>query len=246
MGGGDGEAGAGGEPERFEPEALAELPPEVSAARLPAGRHGLPRSVVARNQRLRILGAMVALLPRHGYSEVTIGRLVDEAGVSRTAFYAQFDDKEECFLATYDLAAGWLYERVQQAVMAVDGWPEKVGVGAARTLHLLAANPSLARLFAIEVLQAGARARQRHQVCLAQLAELMRNGRPEIAMPAELEEMLLGGAGLMVAHYVDAGRAKQLPEVTPDLVHYLLVPYLEPNEARRLAADAVSVPRYTF
>ncbi len=230
--------GAGAEPERFSPEALADLPPALAASRLPPGRHGLPRSLVARNQRLRIVGAMVRLLPRHGYPGVTIGGLVEEAGVSRSAFYAQFGSKPECFLAAYDVGAGWLYERVEEAVAAVEDWPVKVRVGADTLLRLLAANPALARLFTIEVLQAGKEARQRHQACMAHLAALMRGGRPGRALPGELEEMLLGGAGLMVARYVDAGNADRLHEATPELVHYLLVPYLESEEARRIAADA--------
>jgi AcrR family transcriptional regulator len=143
------------EPARFDPGGLAELPDELALGRLPPGRHGLPRSFVVRNQRLRVIAAMLRLLPPRGYSQTTIGDVTREAGVSRSAFYAQFASKEECFLATYDLAGEWLCEHVERAVGAGDEWPLRVRAGVAEALRLLAANPSLAHLVAVDALAAG-------------------------------------------------------------------------------------------
>ena len=230
---------ADAEPERFEPDALAELPLEAALSRLPPGRHGLPRSFVASNQRLRIVSAMLRVLPRHGYPAITIGHLTEEAGVSRSAFYGQFKGKEDCFLATYDLAAGWLCERVERAAAGEDEWPVRVRAGVSEALRLLAANPALARLIAVEALQAGLVARRRRQACLARLAEALRASGPRLAkFPADFEELLMGGALSLVALYVDTGRAEQLADATAELVHYLLTSYLEPEETSRIAAQA--------
>lgn len=227
------------EPERFEPEVLAALPPELALSRLPAGRHGLPRSFVASNQRLRIVAAMLRVLLQHGYPAMTIVHLTREAGVSRATFYNQFVDKEECFLATYDLAAAWLCEQVEGSVAMHREWPDRVGVGVAAALRLLAANPGIANLIAIEALQAGQAARRRRQDCLGRLAGILRDGRPSLAeLPMQLDEMLLGGVFSRVALYVETERAEQLPETTAELVQYLLIPYLEPEETWRIAKDA--------
>jgi AcrR family transcriptional regulator len=229
----------GAEPERFAPDALAELSPELALSKLPPGRHNLPRSFIARNQRFRIVAAMLQVLPRHGYPATTIGHVTQEAGVSRAAFYQQFEGKEECFLATYDLAGQWLCERVERAVSDEEEWPVRVRAGISAALRLLAANPAIAHLFAVEALQAGPAARERQQACLARFAEALRAGRsvrPDL--PAELEELLLGGVLSLIARYVDAGRAEHLPDATPELVQYLLIPYLEPEETRRIAAEA--------
>lgn len=223
------------EPERFEPNALAEL----ALSRLPGGRHGLPRSFVVRNQRLRIVAAMLQVLPRHGYPGTTIGHLTQEAGVSRAAFYEQFESKEECFMATYDLAGEWLCECVERTAAAEDDWPARVRAGASETLRLLAANPAIAHLIGVEALQAGPAARERQQVCLARFAEALRSGRPDHGkLPAYLEELLLGGALSLIARYVDTGRAERLSDATAELVQYLLIPYLEPEETRRIADQA--------
>lgn len=227
------------EPARFDLTSLAELPDELALGRLPVGRHGLPRSFVARNQRLRIVAAMLRVLPRHGYPAITIGHVTQEAGVSRTAFYRQFASKEECFLATYDLAGKWLCERVEKAIDPSEEWADRVSAGLAETLRLLADNPPLAHLFAVEAAQAGVAARERQQVCLAHFAAALRAGRSQRGpLPDDLEELLLGGVFSLVARYVDAGRARQLPGATAELVHYLLMPYLEPEETRRIVARA--------
>ncbi|HEX3325182.1 MAG TPA: TetR/AcrR family transcriptional regulator [Solirubrobacterales bacterium] len=228
-----------GESERFEPGAITELSAELALSRLPPGRHGLPRSFVDRNQRLRLIAAMLAVLSRHGYPGTTVSHVTREAGVSRASFYSQFASKEECFLATYDLAASWLCERVERAVTAVEEWPAGVSAGVAEALRLLAANPPVARLIAVESLQAGPVPRRRQQACLGHFAEALRAGRPgHFELPADLEELLLGGVISLIGRYVDTGRTEQLPEATVELVHYLLIPYLEPGETRRIAAQA--------
>ncbi len=226
-------------PPHFDLASLAELPDELALGRLPSGRHGLPRSFVADNQRLRIVAAMLRVLPCRGYSETTIGDVTREAGVSRSAFYGQFGSKEECFLATYDIAGEWLCERVEQAVDADDDWPLRVRAGISEALRLLAANPSLAHLIAVEALAAGPAARGRQQACLAHLAAALRSGRPPAErLPPELEEMLLGGVVATIGRYVDAGRTDRLADATAELAQYLLIPYLEPEEIRRIAAQA--------
>jgi AcrR family transcriptional regulator len=242
-----------GEAERFEPDALAALPPELALSRLPVGRHGLPRSFVDSNQRLRLIAAMLRVLPRHGYPGTTISHVTREAGVSRSAFYSQFESKEACFLATYDIAAGWLCERVEGAAAGgkagergkvqdkagEERWSARVRAGVAEALRLLATNPELARLIAVEALQAGPAARRRWQACLTRLAEALRTGRPGGSeLPGDLEELLVGGVLAHVARYVDADRVEQLADATPELVHCLLIPYLDSAESKRIADQA--------
>jgi len=210
---------ADADPDRFEPEQLPELPAELALSQLPAGRHGLPRSFVARNQRLRIVAAMLRVLPGRGYGELTIGHITREAGVSRATFYGQFESKEECFLTTYDIAAGWICGRVERVVSAGPEWPASARDGVAEAMRLLAANPDIAHLLAVEALQAGATARRRRQGCIEHLTAILRTGRPPQAeLPQELEELLIGGTLSLVGRYVDTGRVEQLPGATVDLM----------------------------
>jgi AcrR family transcriptional regulator len=222
----------GGSPERFEPDDFDGLPVELAMARLPPGRHGLPRSFVTQSQRLRILAAMLRVLPRHGYPATTIAHLTREAGVSRAAFYQQFASKEECFLATYDLASGWFCERVEQVVAEEKDWRDRIRLGTAEALRLLGTNPLVAHLMAVEALQAGRAARERQQAMLDRFAAALRADHPGRAeLPDDLADLLLGGVVALISRYVDSDRADRLPEATASLVEYLLIPYIGAEEA---------------
>src|ERR1035437_5126573 len=87
--------------------------------RLPHGPNGMGRAEVARNQRARLYGAMIEGIHERGYDATTVAQVICLAGVSRRAFYEQFCNKEECFLATYDIVVAGARQR------AVEGWGAK-------------------------------------------------------------------------------------------------------------------------
>ncbi len=66
--------------------------------KLQPGRR-LPPDEVARNQRERLFAALVAVVADKGYEATRVEDLLELSGVSRSAFYAHFSDKEECLLA---------------------------------------------------------------------------------------------------------------------------------------------------
>jgi AcrR family transcriptional regulator len=59
----------------------------------------LPPEEVARNQQERLFAALVAVVADKGYEATRVEDLLELSGVSRSAFYAHFSDKEECLLA---------------------------------------------------------------------------------------------------------------------------------------------------
>src|SRR4051812_20701427 len=93
---------------------------EVHRARrvLPPGRGGLPRPVVDAEHRRRLLRAVIAVASEKGYAELTVADVVAAARVSRKAFYAQFADKQDCFVTATDEACALLFGRVEAAARA--------------------------------------------------------------------------------------------------------------------------------
>src|SRR6476469_7852282 len=59
---------------------------------------GMPREEADRNQRERLFAPNVAIVAEKGYEATTVADLVQLSGVSRSAFYRHFEDKQECFL----------------------------------------------------------------------------------------------------------------------------------------------------
>jgi AcrR family transcriptional regulator len=89
--------------------------------RLPHGPHRLDRDQVLLHQRARIHGAMVEAIARSGYNETSVKQVIGLAGVSRRSFYEQFANKQECFLATFDLIVRREIQRIRRAYVATDG-----------------------------------------------------------------------------------------------------------------------------
>ena len=74
---------------------------ELRGRMLRPGR-GTPPEEAERNQRERLFAAMVATVAENGYEATTVADLVKLSGVSRSAFYRHFEDKQACFLAAIE------------------------------------------------------------------------------------------------------------------------------------------------
>src|SRR5215207_10064228 len=132
------------------PVESPEYPPEL--ARLPPGRHGLPREFVAHNQRERLIAGLAEAVAENGYAGTTIAHITRHAAVSRRTFYEHFQSKDECFVSAYDTVMAELDQRVGEAYAAQSEWPRALRAGIAAMLSFLAAEPNLARLSMVEAL----------------------------------------------------------------------------------------------
>jgi AcrR family transcriptional regulator len=185
-------------------------------------------------RRQLILEAMVRVVGREGYKATSVADVIEEAGVSRTTFYKHFEDKHECFLAAYDLVV----ERVLDAVVAncdaEQTWLERMRVGLATVVELFALDPELARTAIVEVAAAGADARQRHWNAVARFTEFLADGE-ELAdgreLPDNIALMAAGAVSGLIFDELLTGRAERLPELLPDLLFAMLVPYIGPSAA---------------
>src|ERR1700733_6706511 len=93
---------------------------------LPRGRHRLPFEVVVENQRRRLLAGAARALAEQGYAALTVKHVIEAAGVSRTTFYANFDDKRDCVLAAHRDVFERLLALLLRACATERDWPRKV------------------------------------------------------------------------------------------------------------------------
>jgi AcrR family transcriptional regulator len=223
-------------------DAYPPFVPEEELGPLPAGRHGFSREQVAHNQRERLLAGMATAVAQHGYGEVTIAHITKEAKVSRRVFYANFESKDECFLAAFDAVAGHVRELVAAAVEAAPDWPRQAVAAARQTLAFLASEPDLARLCLVEAQSAGPAIAARFHAAVGELVPPLQRGRAERAdereLPPSTEDSTIGALVSLASRKVAAGEADRLEDLLPDFAQFILAPYLGPEEAERLSAAA--------
>ena len=118
---------AGGASRATPPEPLSmpgrALVAEEELGPLPAGRHGFSREQVAHNQRERLIAGLATAVAEKGYRAVTITDITKAARVSRRVFYENFEGKDECFLAAFEVVVGHIRELAEEAVGTIDEWP---------------------------------------------------------------------------------------------------------------------------
>ena len=209
---------------------------------LPAGRHGFSREQVAHDQRERLIAGLAVAVAEHGYSAVTITHIIREAKVSRRVFYANFDGKEECFLAAFEVVVDHIRDLAAEAVEPIAGWPQQAIAATRAVLAFLASEPDLARLCLVESNGAGPAVAARFREAVHEVAPFLELGRAERPRGRELpdttEESVIGALVSLASRQVAAGEAEQLEDLLPDCAEFVLSPYLGPDEAKRLAGEA--------
>jgi AcrR family transcriptional regulator len=208
-------------------------------ARLPHGRHGLPPEFVERNQRNRLLAALIRAVAESGYNGVTITGVAEGAGVTTRTFYKYFESVEDCYLGAFDAGVELLSDPLALAWSSAEDWPLKVRAALAASLDFFAASPDLARLLLTEPFVAGPSVSRRYQAEIARLAPYLRQGRELSAeapsFPETTERGLLGSIASRIGRKVSAGEAEGLPSLLPDLTQFALTPYLGAVAARKVA-----------
>jgi AcrR family transcriptional regulator len=99
-------------------------------------------TIVDHNQRrIQILTKAFALFAEEGYAGVTYQKVADRCGLSRTAIYKYFQNKEEMFLYAIQLATGNLTTLIENTLRNHGGTPLEKLVRVLRvTVRLLADN----------------------------------------------------------------------------------------------------------
>jgi AcrR family transcriptional regulator len=199
----------------------------------------------SQTRRDSILAAMIRVVGSKGYKETSVADVIEEAGTSRTTFYKHFEDKLECFLAAYDMLVDQLFAEVVSKCDGDQSWLERVEIGLTTIVELFAVDPQLARTAVVEVAAAGADARQLHWNAVARFTTYLEGGR-ELAggrdLPENISLMSAGAVSGLIFDELLAGRAEKLPDLLPDLLFAMLVPYIGPraaaDEMRRVAEAA--------
>lgn len=188
---------------------------------------GMARQDVAKNQRERLFGAMVASVSAKGYEETTVADVLKLSGVSRSAFYEHFRDKQECFLATFEGISEMAIELVDEELAKQDGGAEnRARTALRRTFQTIVEEGAAARLCFDGVYTAGEPGRKAVEEVISRFEAVVGRTLAEIhgddGLPPEMVRGLLGGAQAVIQAHLQREEEAALPEVAEELLEWAL------------------------
>ncbi len=203
--------------------------------KLTPGRR-LPHDEVARNQRERLYAALVAVVAEKGYEATRVADLLELSGVSRSAFYEHFGDKEDCLLAA-------LGQFVSPAIHAAVGrgaaspTEERVRKAFTSLVRMIVDQAPAARLCFVEIYAAGPRAVEEidrtadtFQAFVADTIERIPGREP---LPPELVRALIGGLRKIIHTRLYRGEEEELVDLIPQMWDWALAYSQPPLPLRR-------------
>lgn len=227
------------DPPQPPPQLLAELPgarPGRDPSRvIKRGPSRVPPEVVAATQRDRLFDGLARTVALKGYAAARVSDICQAAGVTRPAFYALFEGKDDAFLATYRHGIGVVLNLMESAYQQAGDWPAGIRAALRTLLGTLASVPAFARLAIVEVDAAGPAARRERDQMLGRFDQFFAAAPAQPGLPAagELVGSIVGGIHSTIYRYVAQGRPADLPSLLPVLTYFTLVPFLGPAEAAR-------------
>jgi AcrR family transcriptional regulator len=213
--------------------------PRWAARGLPRGEHSLPRGFVAHNQRERIFDAVANLTAAKGYPALSLEDIVAEAAISLQTFYEHFDNKEEAFLATFEMGHAKATAAINRSLNLKLSWAQNVRLGLTALLEFLASEPSIARLACVDILIAYPHVTGRVNEANFSYIELLDIG-PEDTYPnmppPVMREASVGGIFELLHDYI----LHECTQRVTELIDYVMYIAITPFAGSEIAAQAVA------
>ncbi|MDO9354876.1 MAG: TetR/AcrR family transcriptional regulator [Solirubrobacteraceae bacterium] len=181
--------------------------------------------------RQRLIDALAVVVARDGYGGAKIQDVVREAKVSLRTFYAEFPNKEECFLALYEQVTTFLLERLRRSITFEGPWREEMEKGFVAHFEILQSVPRVTYAMVVELATLSDNARRIRQSATDRLVDVIceqveegRRRYPEIpsrAVSPMMARALMGGVFEMTVDVVireEWHRLPELIEVSTDLM----------------------------
>jgi AcrR family transcriptional regulator len=226
--------------------STADNAPELPLVSLPGARTGrdparaikrgpsrVPPEVVAATQRERLFDGLVHTVAQKGYANARVSDICQAAGVTRPAFYALFEGKDDAFLATYRHGVDVVLSVMEQAYRDAGDWRAGSRAALSVLLDVLAGVPAFATMAVVEIEAVGPAARQERNHLLRRFDRFFADAPAHagVPMPEELVSTVVGGIYSTVYRYVAAGRVAELPGLRPVLSYFMLVPFVGREQA---------------
>ena len=204
------------------------------------GPRRIPAEAVAATQRDRLYDGLVHTVAEKGYGSARVSDICQAAGVTRPAFYALFEGKDDAFLATYRHGIAVVVDMMERAYREADEWRDGAREALRVLLEVLASVPAFATMALVEIDAVGPAARREQDRVLRRFDQFFADAPAPEGCPDvdELVAGVVGGIYGVIQRHIAAGRVRQLPGLLPALTYFMMAPYLGPEQAGREAARA--------
>jgi AcrR family transcriptional regulator len=214
-----------------------------SSGKFPSGIRKLPPDLIRTIQRERLIVAMLSAAADLGYLETNVQDVIDRAGVSRPTFYEHFANKEDCFLAAFDVSAQRLRKKLEAAARkGGDVWRDRVRFGLEALLRFAAREPDTARTMVVEARAASAAAVRRRVELMDDFAKCLQLQTKELLPQAGSQGVvtasgIVGGVEALLYSRLCKQEYDQLEALLPSLMYFVVLPY----EGHEAAGEAFAV-----
>ena len=185
---------------------------------------------------------MVATVAEKGYEATTVANLVKLSGVSRSAFYRHFDDKQACFLAAVEA----MVEPTVKSLGADESTPpgmERARQAFQRTIETIVSQPAASKMCIVEVYAAGedgaALVDSSMDAATDLAAGLLEQVPERKGMPRELVRAIVGGIQKVIHKRLYRGQEEELLELAPQLWEWLFRYPVPPGPLRATRRHAI-------
>jgi AcrR family transcriptional regulator len=216
--------------------------PMPVAAAIPMGP-AVPRRRQVLNpaiRRDRIARALIAVVAEEGFANTRLELVLKRAGMSRKAFFEQYDSLQDGFLALLDLARERPAQLIKQEFSAADTWQEGVLYALASLLVYFESEPQLTRIWFVECLAAGTWSLKRREEIASELRTMIvehwvpkvTEPPPEPVAAAGVMASILG----LIHEHVITERTEPLTDLLPTMMQLVTSLYLDKAAVEREAA----------
>ena len=205
-----------------EPLRMATRPPK-----------GAAEVITGPDHRERALRALAVVAAEQGYQNVGVSEVIKRASMSPATFYANFSSKEDALIAAIESAGAQVVAATLPAFRRHADWPQGVRAAIGALLNFLASRPALARLLAVEVYAAGARALEARDEALKGLEAILAPGERQAfdAQGSSPSWVIAEGTYALAFRRVREVGPESLPGMAPVLTYLTLAPFLGAERA---------------
>ncbi|MGB0120357.1 MAG: TetR/AcrR family transcriptional regulator [Solirubrobacterales bacterium] len=197
---------------------------------LPKGPNQLSSAEIADSQQVRLMSAITKLVAEQGWNDVSIADVVSEAGVSRTAFYENFTDKEDCLLRAFDIYSRGVVGAVAEAIDPDLGWVELTRVVITAFIDKVQSDIPASKTFYVEMEAAGPEARARRRTGAGAFTKLLKYQHtiaitqdPELKpVPTRIFTGVVLGIRELIREELDQPGEPDLTVLTEDIIAWIV------------------------